>query len=465
MDTIDAGQAQGKKDDAARAELIAREIHRIDDIRPDGSNDTIRKHRKMTRNPFRFFRGAVQLFYHDLSTGVLALPTPFANMPRATAIMGDCHLANFGFVTEKGSHGNLIVFSPNDFDDACIGHAGWDLCRFLASLFLAADYGQGILEGHYDTDEFDDISDLKAASDKDAMKAARAFLKQYRKACEAVIDDPGKRRRVLDAFPKNHILCKSLKKATKRAIGGKKFETKSTLGKAVAIGGDGLHFRDRPKRYRRLDAARVSQIHKMFRPYVGDEILDVIERLGQGTGSVNVKRYYLLVGPAGASTSAELAQCHVVELKQQREAAPIAHFPDLDPRNSLAPAHLTVNLQRLMQREPDLLLDEVTWEGAQWLVRSRHHARVSLDPEEVCLHDEKPGKRLKQYAKACGETLALAHSRPDHRSARFEIAVVAAIAEAGEALIETSRQYAGRTLEDYDHMKALIDAPEPPIVK
>lgn len=462
MDTIDAKRAHKSKRDTARAELIASEIHRIDDIRPDEPKGTIGKHQKMARNPFRFFRGAVQLFYNDLSTGVLALPTPFAEMPRATAIMGDCHLANFGFVTEKGSHGNLIVFAPNDFDDACIGHAGWDLSRFLVSLFLAVDYGRGILEGHYDTEEFDDVSDLKAASDKEALKAARAFVEHYRKVCQRVIDDPGERRRVLDAFPKHNILCKSLKKAKKRAIGGKEFETKSSLGKAVAIGRDGLRFRERPGRYQRLDAARVSQIHRMFRPYVGDEILDVIERLGQGTGSVNVKRYYLLVGPAGASTSAELTQCHVVELKQQRLAAPIAYFPDLDPRNSLEPAHLTVNLQRLMQREPDLLLDEVNWEGAQWLVRSRHHARVSLEPEEVCLHENEPGKRLKQYAKACGETLALAHSRPDHRSARFEIAVVAAIAEAGEALIETSRQYAMRTLDDYGHMKALIAGAEQP---
>ncbi len=456
MDTIDREPTKPTQAETRRAELIASEIHRIDDIRPDGSKKTIGKHRKMTKNPFRFFRGAVQLFYHDLATGVLALPTPFADMPRATAIMGDCHLANFGFVTEKGSHGNLIVFSPNDFDDACIGNAGWDLSRFLVSLFLGVDYSQGILEGSYDTDEFDEVSDLKAASDEQALEAARAFLTQYRKACRRVIDDPGERRSVLDKFPKHHILRKSLKKAKKRAIGGKKFETKSSLGKAVAIDRDGLRFRERPRRYRRLDTARVSQIHKVFRPYVGDEILDVIERLGQGTGSVNVKRYYLLVGPAGASTSAELTQCHVVELKQQREAAPITFFPDLDPRNSLAPAHLTVNLQRLMQREPDLLLDEVTWEGAQWLIRSRHHARVSLDPEEVCLHEKKPGRRLRQYAEACGETLALAHSRPDHRSARFEIAVVAAIAQAGEALIETSRQYARRTLEDYDHMKALI---------
>ncbi|MBO0664084.1 DUF2252 domain-containing protein [Jiella sp. MQZ9-1] len=433
--------------DDHRLALIADELERIDGARP-GRDALGRKHRKMASNPFHFFRGSAQIFYTDLKQGVLSLPHGFTRWVKPTAIIGDCHMANFGFVTEKGSHGGLVVFVPNDFDDACIGHAAWDLARFVTSIFLACHYAHGILDGRYETDEFDDLSGLQAPSDKHETRAARGFLEAYRETVEAIAENPRLRRSVRSGFAKHHVLAKGLKKARKRSIGGKKFYTKSTLGKAVHVAPAGLCFRDRPGRYKRLDAARHATIQSEFRPYVDDEILDIVERLGAGTGSVNVERYYLLVGPRGASTEAELSLCHVVEVKQQRAAAPLTHFAEIDPRNRLSPAHLTVDLQRLMQREPDLLLDAVSWNGAQWLVRSRHHARYSLDPEEICLGD-KPGKRLKQYVEVCGETLALAHARSDHRSTAFETAIASRIIDSGEALIETARAYAARVIADH----------------
>ncbi|MCE7027386.1 DUF2252 family protein [Jiella avicenniae] len=442
--------------DERRAQLIADELERVDGVRP-GRDEPGRKHRKMASSPFHFYRGSAQIFYTDLKEGVLLLPAGITEWVKPTAVIGDCHMANFGFVTEKGSHGNLVVFVPNDFDDACIGHAAWDLTRFLASIFLASDFAHGILDGRYETSDFDDLSGLKAPSEKQQEKAARAFLKAYRKMAEAIAADPSQRRTVKSGFPRHHLLHEGLKKARKRSIGGKKFHTKSTLGKAVAMTEEGLRFRARPGRYRRLDASSAASIRSEFRPYVDDEILDVVERLGAGTGSVNVERYYLLVGPADASTHAELPMCHVVEVKQQRHAAPLRHFADIDPRNRLSPAHLTVDLQRLMQREPDLLLDEVAWNGSQWLVRSRHHARYSLDPEEVCLAED-PGKPLRQYVEACGQSLALAHGRTDHRSNAFETAIAARIEDSGDVLIETARAYSRRVIADHALLRAMLEA-------
>ncbi|MCB8840052.1 DUF2252 family protein [Aurantimonas sp. VKM B-3413] len=443
--------------DKDRADRIAHELHRVDGARP-GVGEPDRKHAKMAADPFHFFRGSAQLFYADLKEGTLSLPGPLVETVTPTAVIGDCHMANFGFMTEKGSHGSTIIFAPDDFDDACIGTAGWDLLRFLVSIFLAVDLSRGVVEGRYATEEVDDLSGLKAPSEAETLEAAHAFLKRYRKTSRKISRDPGKRREVLSSFPRHHVLCPTMKKARKRAIGGKKFETKSKLGKAVEATSEGLRFRNRPGRYKRLDAAMAAQIRSVFRPYVDDEILDIVERLGAGTGSVNVDRYYLLVGPKGASTVAELPMCHLVEVKQQRTAAPLAHFPDIDPRNTLEPAHLTVAVQQLVQREPDLLLDEVTWQGVQWLVRSRHHAKVSLEPEEVCLARKHSGRRLRQYVEACGEALALTHARADTRSTRFEVAVAAAVGQSAEALIETAEAYAGRTLADWGLLNHLHQA-------
>ena len=437
-----------------RKQLIAEEIKRIDGDYPS-LDDPSSKHAKMAANPYRFLRGSVQLFYHDLSTGLLTLPAPFTETVKLTGIMGDCHASNFGFMTEKGSAGGLIIFAPNDFDDACMGHAGWDICRFMVSLYLSAELAQGILDKRYTTEEFETLDGLKAPTAEETHEAVAAFLGTYRKTLLKIIDNPLRRRKVLSQFKDGHVLSKALKKAEKRSIGGKKFETKSKLGKAVVADGAEMRFRDRPGRLKRLSETEESEVRANFRKFVGDEILDVVERIGQGTGSLNVKRYYLLIGPQGASTIAELPLCHLVEIKQQRQSAPLHFFPDLDPRNDLNPAHLTVAVQRLMQREPDLLLDDAEWFTEHWLIRSRHHASVSLDPEEICLHESDPGKRLKQYAKACAKALAHAHSRTDHRSIRFETMLASAIEEAGNAMIETAEAYSRQVVTDWSLMKEM----------
>ena len=439
----------------ARRALIERELCRIDGD-CFGKAEPLPKHLKMAANPFRFLRGAAQIYYADLQSSAFALPADFCASVKTTAILGDCHIANFGFVTEKGSHGGSIIFAPNDFDDSCIGHAAWDLGRFATSVFLAADLARGILDGRYCSEKILDTSGLSAPTHKAARKAARRFLQRYRKTCEAVIHAPSTRGRVIGNIPKGHVLRKAFRKAGKRSIGGKDFEEKSTLGKAVEIGPAGPRFRKRPGHYKRLDFATESSIRAAFRPYMDDAILDVVARLGAGTGSANVGRYYLLVGPEDSADSRDLALCHLVEVKQQRVAAPLHFFPDLDPQNALNPAHLTIDLQRLVQREPDLLLDEVEWNGTHWIVRSRHHARVDMSPEEVCLSEEKGSKGLKQYAQTCGEALALTHSRGDRRSVRFEIAMVKALKKYGDDLVAAAESYAAQTVEDWKTLNRLL---------
>ncbi|MFC3230077.1 DUF2252 family protein [Marinibaculum pumilum] len=455
--------AAGTKEDATgsgprREAILHRELERVDGHPPDPAAP-LAKHRKMAANPFRFLRGAAQIYYADMKAGRIAIPPVFASPPHRTLVMGDCHLSNFGFMTEEGSHSRRVIFAPNDFDDACVGPAAWDLVRFIASLFLAAGYGRGILEGRFRSNEATDTAGLAAPDDGDAEAAARAFLEAYRRTCQAVAADPERRQDALQKFGKGHCLRKPYKKARRRAAGGRDFARKSALGKAVEITADGLRFRDRPDRYRRLDAATGSKVRAAFRPYVDDAVLDVVARLDAGTGSVGMERYYLLVGPEDFAGPEDLPLCHVVEVKQQRAAAPLFHFPDLDPVNGMNPAHLTVDCQRRMQRRPDLVLDEVVWQDRHWLVRSRHHARVSLDPEDLCLlpAQQDLSAPLRHYAAACGQALALAHARGDRRSTRFESAMARALKAQGAALIAAGRAQARRSEADCDLLRAMLD--------
>lgn len=436
---------------AKRIQLIRDELSRVDGQVPEAG---LAKHHKMATNPFVFLRGSAQLFYADLASGVLSLPKAMEKLP-LTTIMGDCHTSNFGFLSEEGSHGDSVIFAPNDFDDACIGHAGWDLARFCTSLVLCADYAQGLVAGRYTSET--DIAGKATMDAVDLRPALEAFLAAYLEVCQAGIDHPNNRMRILSDFKKSHVLHKRYVKAKQRANGGQEFELKSSLAKEVDIDQTPLQFRDRSERFERLKQKTYHQLDYIFAPYMDDKVLDIVARLNAGTGSVNMERYYLLVGPEGYQGKQDLGLCHVVEVKQQRHAAPLYHFPDLSPVNRLNPAHLTVTCQQRMQRRPDLVLDEVEWKQAHWLVRSRHHARVGIDPEHITFGKRASKGGFIQYAATCGEALALAHCRGDRRSVQFEKAVNKILPKVSAELVDTCLDYAEVVKQDWAILNDLVN--------
>lgn len=425
-----------------RAQQLSNIMQRVDHAKP-GSG--LAKHIKMTQSPFVLLRGASSQFYDDLKNGVTQLPEALEQWP-LTALIGDCHISNFGLFSEEGSHGDHVIFAPNDFDDACIGRSGWDLLRFLVSLILCADHCEGVIEGRYPNAE--PIDKKKAVGKQQLQMALEGFLQAYSECCEDLLFERKDYRHVLDAFSDSHILAKPFQKALKRTANSEEFAIKSSLAKAVDLKKIPLQFRDLPERFARLSDTEYQEIEQHFAPYVDDNIVDIVARLGAGTGSVNMERYYLLVGP-GSAEMADWPLYHIVEIKKQRAAAPLYEFAGLSPVNRLNPAHLTVMCQRQMQRNPDLVLDEVEWQDAHWLVRSRHHARVGIDPEDIACGKRARNGGFAEYARSCGTALALAHARGDRRSKRFEEAVVRDLPEAAEALITIAQKYSDQVREDW----------------
>ena len=110
-----------------------------------------------------------------------------------------------------------------------------------------------------------------------------------------------------------------------------------------------------------------------------------------------------------------------------------------------------------MQRNPDLVLDEVELQGAHWLVRSRHHAKVGIKPEHIGI-----GKKVKKYniftnyALYCGQALALAHCRGDRRSSLFEQAAINTLTNHKTQLIEACKNYCLQVEQDTVLLKALL---------
>lgn len=426
-----------------RALTLSAELQRVDKATPEQG---IAKHRKMASSPFVFFRGSAQLFYADIANGTLPVPDPLLKLPMTT-VMGDCHASNFGFLTEEGSHGDNVIFAPNDFDDACMGHAIWDLLRFSTSLILVAEHCQALSSGENPGDGTK--KGKVAVTTQDARDAIAGFLRGYLSICQMGIEGAAHLGITLQHFESPSALNKGYLKACKRASGGEMFHVKSALAKSVKADKVPLIFASNAEKFVTLPKTLYKALQHAFSPYMDDKILDIVERVNAGTGSVNMQRYYFLVGPQDYRNVEDLHLCHLVEVKQQREAAALHYFPELHPANRLNPAHLTAMCQRRMQNKPDLVLDEAVWEDKHWLIRSRHHAKVGIAPEDIGM-----GKRnvndggLVDYAISCGKALALAHCRGDRRSVRFENAVCTELPQNICDITSIAEVYAAQVVKD-----------------
>ena len=219
-----------------------------------------RKYKAMALNVFNFYRGTCHLFYEDLAK---AAPLPASPV---TWICGDLHLENFG--SFKGDD-QQEYFDLNDFDEAMLAPALWEVARMVASIFVA----------------FDSLG-LKTA---DAEKTVRLFLDAYGNVLakgKSLSIDPRTARGVVYEFL-NTVKKRKQKELLKRLAIAKK-------GKYVRLGIDERHLQ--------LDEA----IKKELLIYIGGligkgevlnphhKVLDVVFRLA-GTGSLGVKRYLFLL--------------------------------------------------------------------------------------------------------------------------------------------------------------------------
>lgn len=88
----------------------------------------------MKDSPFAFLRATNYLYYKDLNTGLIPVPSDWTNTPNiSTWIQGDLHIQNFGFFANNN---DKIVFDINDFDESFIAPFYWDLIRYLTSIYL-----------------------------------------------------------------------------------------------------------------------------------------------------------------------------------------------------------------------------------------------------------------------------------------------------------------------------------------
>ncbi len=247
------------------------------------------KYAFIRQDVFRFYRGTCHLFYEALAKKI--------NWKDDTRcwITGDLHLENFG--TYKGDNG-VVYFDMNDFDEALLAPATWELCRLLTSIHLAvhvlslgedmAAYLCGVCMDTY-------INALKNGKPVTIEKETATGLLKY--FLETV-----KQRR-----EKDFILSRMQrrKKQWKLVIDNKK-TIALTTGEKEKIAGALNHWMDT-----HLEKGK-------FR------VLDAAHRIA-GTGSVGIQRYVLLVHEKKGN------KFYLIDIKESKPSCLLPYSPYKQP--------------------------------------------------------------------------------------------------------------------------------------
>ena len=328
------------------------------------------KYRAMRENPFSFMRGSCHLYYEDWPFQDMRL-----NDAPAAWICGDLHLENFGCY--KGDN-RLVYFDMNDFDEAVLAPATWELGRWLASILVAAD--------------------SLNLPETDAQRLCKIGLASYSAALAA-----GKARWLERDTASGMIksLLNPLRLRRREAF----LNSRTRVRKGVrSIRVDGKHALDLlPEEKARVMAfvdeyARGQVDPEFYRP------IDAARRIA-GTGSLGLARYVILIEGRGSPDGNFL-----LDLKQ---AIPSALAPYVTSRQPAweSEAHRVAGVQQWAQAISPAFLSAVTFDKEPFLFKGLQPTadRLALSGWNGKL------KRLEQVVQSMGEIVAWSHLRSSGR--------------------------------------------------
>jgi uncharacterized protein (DUF2252 family) len=343
-------------------------------LRYNAGRDTERvamKYRAMRQDVFSFMRGTCHLYYSDWP----ALDAELNDAPLAW-ICGDLHLENFGCY--KGDN-RLVYFDMNDFDEAVLAPATWELGRWLTSILVAAEslklptpdalrlcrigldsYALALISGKARWLERDTAKGMiRNLLNPMTLRNRKVFLDsrtRLRKGVRSISVD-GKRALALGAEEKNAVM--------------------RFVGEYAALQAD-------PDFYRPLDAAR---------------------RIA-GTGSLGIDRYVILIEGRGTPDGNFL-----LDLKQATPSALAPYVTHQQPEWQ-SEAHRVASVQQWAQAIAPAFLKAVMFQAKPFVLKGLQPAQDRL---ALSAWDGKI-KRLEQVIRSMGETVAWSHLRGGGRS-------------------------------------------------
>ena len=337
------------------------------------SEEAAAKFEKLAGSLYSFFRGTALLFYRDLAGEDPWMPTVLA--------LGDVHPENFGVMPNAN---NVPIFGVNDFDEAYYAPFTWDLKRGAVGFMLAAEEEGG-------------------AGRKRQRKVVRRFVRGYIDGMERFAREGSEESHQLriDNSPEliRDLIEDSLEDRAEWLADDYLDEFKRGFradDELVPVSNRRQEFQDLIERYVQENGITVPERAGQLR------VKDVARRLGQGTASLGLTRYYVLIEGPNADGTDDL----VLEFKQARRSAlsglvPPSGFGRDGEGGRIAHAQ-AVQLVR-----GDVFYGGIEFEGRSYMGRERAPFRDDIDLDDLSK------KQWKRYAEICGATLAHAHALSD----------------------------------------------------
>ena len=370
------------------------------------------KYRFMRENMFRFFRGTCHVFYEDLSKNEALPYSP------QTWISGDLHIENFG--SYKGDN-RQVYFDLNDFDEAILAPAVWEVVRMVTSILIA-------------------FQSLKIGQRK-AMNMAKLFLKKYSDTLAS-----GKPN-YIDPRTASGIVYQFLTKVSKRKT--KRILQKRTVwhkkGRSIAI----AHPKHLP-----LDEALKQELfehitqwlqHDERSPY-NYKPIDAVYRIA-GTGSVGLKRYAILLKSLNNNGEKYL----LVDMKQAVPSSlqPLIKFPQPAWKT---PAERVICIQQIMQNRAPALLSSSVFKDESYIMQEMQPTKDNINFRLI----KEAYRDMYQVIADMGMLTASSQLRS---SGRFGSSIADDLVAFGkdnhwqEAVLQYATEYSGKIKEYYRQFK------------
>ncbi len=336
------------------------------------AHGTRMKFEKLAKSRYKFFRGTALLFYRDMVGMDSHMPTVLA--------LGDVHPENFGVMPNRDG---VPIFSVNDFDEATYAPFTWDMKRAAVGFWVAAQE--------------------EGLNRKQRRKIVRAFVRGYLEAMQGYADHETEKA---DAFRMDNS-----PKVIRRLFEEAWEERKDWLwDDYLKPSGKGFRADD--------ELQPISSEIETFQTAVNDlakangldvpdrspelKVKDVCVRHGQGTASLGLPRYYVLLeGPSKDATDDI-----IVEFKKARRSALDGLTPPSD-FDAGEKGERIAHGQKVQLAHGDVFYGAVQIWDESYMSRERAPFRDDIDLDELSK------KTWRNYAHVCGEALAQAHALSD----------------------------------------------------
>jgi uncharacterized protein (DUF2252 family) len=328
------------------------------------------KYRAMRDSVFSFFRGTAHLFWEDARDQRDSIP----DAPHVWAC-GDLHLENFG--SYRGANG-LSYFDLNDFDEAALAPATWELARVVTSIYVAAP--------------------SLTLDRSDATELATSFLSSY----QAALAD-GKALWIERATATGMVRT-LLRRVERRTLATLLASRTTWRDGQRALRVDGRHALPLPDAEREHLLAVFARLLKTHFDGRRLKLMDIGRRIA-GTGSLGIRRYVLLV------RDDDVPEKYI--LLDAKEACPstLARFAAIRQRTWETEADRVVRLQYRMQAVTPALLQAVKIGGTPYILRELQPTEDRLSLAAAC---DRP-HHLRGAMRAMARTTAWAQLRSSGR--------------------------------------------------